>query len=88
MGQCQESYGNLLVPAVLEKMPGEICRQLARENSANNWKLEDLRQSTEKLASWRLAPRTATWESMITWLRRLFTQERDNKLGTRLRVLT
>ena len=24
MGQCQESYGNLLVPVVLEKMPGEI----------------------------------------------------------------
>ena len=26
MGQCQESYGTLLVPVVLEKMPGDICR--------------------------------------------------------------
>ena len=43
MGQCQESYGNLLVPVVLENMPGEICRQLARENSSNNWELGDLR---------------------------------------------
>ena len=82
MEQCQESYGNLLVPVVLKKMPGEICRQLARENCANKWKLEELRQSTEKSASWRLAPCTATRESILTWLRCLFTQERDNKQGT------
>ena len=30
MDQCQESYGNLLVPVVLEKMAGEIRKQLAR----------------------------------------------------------
>ena len=30
MGQCQESYSNLLVPVVLEKIPREICRRLAR----------------------------------------------------------
>ena len=39
MGQCQESYGNLLLPVVLEKVSGEICRQIARENSVNNWEL-------------------------------------------------
>lgn len=37
MGQCQESYGNLLVPLVLEKMPGEIRKQLSRENGENDW---------------------------------------------------
>ena len=30
------------MPVVLENMPGEICRQLARENSSNNWELGDL----------------------------------------------
>ena len=35
MGQCQESYGSLLVPVVLEKIPGEIRRQLARENGTS-----------------------------------------------------
>ena len=48
MGQYQESYDNLLVPSMLEKMPGEICRQLACENSANNWKLEDLRRAINR----------------------------------------
>lgn len=37
MGQCQESYGNLLVPLVLEKMRGEIRKQLSRENGENDW---------------------------------------------------
>ena len=27
------SYGNLLLPVVLEKVSGEICGQIARENS-------------------------------------------------------
>ena len=45
MGQCQESYGNLLVPVVLEKMPGEIRKQLARENGDNDWVLADLRRA-------------------------------------------
>ena len=29
-------------------MPGEFCRQLACENSANNWKLEDLRRAINR----------------------------------------
>ena len=32
----------MLVPDVLEKMPGEMCSQLARENSTSNLKIEDL----------------------------------------------
>ena len=48
MGQRQESFGNLIVPVVLQKVPGEICIQLARENSANNWKLEDLRRAINR----------------------------------------
>ncbi|XP_045171011.2 uncharacterized protein LOC123533438 [Mercenaria mercenaria] len=48
MGQCQESYGSLLVPVVLEKLPSEIRKQLARENVENNWRLEDLRASINR----------------------------------------
>ena len=29
-------------------MTEEICRQLARENSANNWKFEDLRRTINR----------------------------------------
>ena len=42
------SYGNLLLPVVLEKMSGEICRQIARENSVNNWELGDLRRAINR----------------------------------------
>ena len=48
MGQCQESYGSLLVPVVLEKIPGEIRRQLARENGTSEWTLEELRRAINK----------------------------------------
>ena len=48
VGQCQESYGNLLVSVVLEKVSGEICRQIARENSVNNWELGDLRRAINR----------------------------------------
>ena len=48
LGQCQESYGFLLGPVVLEKMPGEIRKQLARENGVNDWVLADLRRAINR----------------------------------------
>jgi hypothetical protein len=48
MGQCQENYGNLLVPVILDKMPSEIRKQLARENGENNWVLDDLRRAINR----------------------------------------
>ena len=48
MGQNQENYGNLLVPVVLDKMPSEVRRQLARENGDTDWVLADLRRTINR----------------------------------------
>ena len=76
MGQWQESCGNLLVSVVLDKMPGEIRKQLARENGY--WGIGAV-QSTEKSAYWRLVPGTINHKSTISWPRRHFTQERGRE---------
>ena len=48
MGQFQEAYGCLLVPVVLDKLPSEIRKHLAREHSDSNWRLADLRLALKK----------------------------------------
>lgn len=48
MGQFQETYGSLLVPIVLDKLPSEIRKNLAREHGDSNWRLADLRQALKK----------------------------------------
>ncbi|XP_071135358.1 uncharacterized protein [Mytilus edulis] len=45
LGQSQDSYGTLLVPIILNKLPGEIKKNLAREHGTENWLLRDLRKS-------------------------------------------
>ena len=45
LGQSQETYGKLLVPIILNKLPGEVRRNLAREHKSNTWMLRDLRKS-------------------------------------------
>lgn len=44
LGQGQESYGNLLVPVVLEKLQ----RNMTRDHRDCNWQLPDLRQALKK----------------------------------------
>ena len=43
LGQTDDTYGSLLVPIVLNKLPGEIRKNLAREHRSTNWTLSDLR---------------------------------------------
>ena len=45
IGQQQDTYGDLLVPVILEKLPADIKRNLARERGDTNWKLCDLRRA-------------------------------------------
>ncbi|XP_060568771.1 uncharacterized protein LOC132727352 [Ruditapes philippinarum] len=45
LGQQQESYGDLLVPIVLDKLPGEMTKNLARGHGDRNWLLCDLRRA-------------------------------------------
>ena len=44
LGQCSDTYGDLLVPIILEKLPGEVRGNLAREHNGDaHWSLPDLR---------------------------------------------
>ena len=45
LGQSQEMYGSLLVPVVLEKLPFEIRKSIAREHGTDNLDLQNLRKS-------------------------------------------
>ncbi|XP_052245580.1 uncharacterized protein LOC127854555 [Dreissena polymorpha] len=48
LGQHQDMYGSLLVPVVLEKLPMDIRKNLARVNENNDWFLQDLRRAINK----------------------------------------
>ena len=46
LGQCSDTYGDLLVPIILEKLPGEVRRNLALEHNGDaHWSFPDLRSS-------------------------------------------
>ncbi|XP_060571807.1 uncharacterized protein LOC132729986 [Ruditapes philippinarum] len=45
LGQCQNTYGTLLVPVIIDKLPAEIRKSLARENGNDEWLLETLRKA-------------------------------------------
>ena len=45
LGQTDDTYGSLLVPIILNKLPGEIRKNLAREHRSTNWILRDLRRA-------------------------------------------
>ncbi len=45
LGEAQDSYGNLLIPIILERLSSETRRNLARENKTKTWTLSDLRQA-------------------------------------------
>ena len=42
--QMESSYGTLLVPVILKKIPEEIRKNIAREHVSSNWSLSDLRK--------------------------------------------
>ena len=44
LGKREESYGDLLVPIILEKLPGSLRKILAREHGNQEWSLSDLRR--------------------------------------------
>jgi hypothetical protein len=46
--ECQETYGNLLVPIIRDKLPTAVRQSMARDHGTNRWKLPDLRCAIEK----------------------------------------
>ena len=73
MGQSEELYGSLLVPVVLDKMPGEICKQSAQENGGNDWLLRDLHHAINRKIGILEAGTTHSEPEINDY----FTQERD-----------
>ncbi|XP_006825219.1 uncharacterized protein LOC102808985 [Saccoglossus kowalevskii] len=45
LGKSEESYGDLLVPIVMEKLPPNTRKQIARDHGNNEWNLPELRQA-------------------------------------------
>jgi transposase InsO family protein len=45
LGECQGSYGDLLVPIIMKKLPSELRRNLAREHGNVRWQIQDLRSA-------------------------------------------
>lgn len=45
LGKAEESYGDLLVPIIQEKLPGKFRQLIAREHGNKEWTLADLRRS-------------------------------------------
>ncbi|XP_060593550.1 uncharacterized protein LOC132748019 [Ruditapes philippinarum] len=45
LGQNQNTYGTLLVPVIIDKLPAEIRKSLARENGSDELLLETLRKA-------------------------------------------
>ena len=45
LGKSESSYGDFLVPIVLEKLPGSVRTQIARDHGDTAWTLSQLRQA-------------------------------------------
>ena len=45
LGESQATYGKLLVPIIVKKLPGEMRRHLRRVHGTSTWLLQDLRRS-------------------------------------------
>ncbi|XP_053402668.1 uncharacterized protein LOC128557990 [Mercenaria mercenaria] len=48
LGLFQETYGSLLVPIIIDKLPDEMRKHIAREHGDNNWQLDELRRAINK----------------------------------------
>ena len=48
LGQSKDSYGTLLVPIILGKLPVETRRSLARDHPAFEWTIDELREAILK----------------------------------------
>jgi len=44
VGQTENTYGPLLVPVILKKLPGDVRINLTRHHESNSWQLNELLQ--------------------------------------------
>ncbi|KAL5009405.1 hypothetical protein ScPMuIL_014986 [Solemya velum] len=48
LGQCQDSYGTLLIPIIIGKLPADVRRNISRDNGSDKWELNSLRERIRK----------------------------------------
>ncbi|KAL5009110.1 hypothetical protein ScPMuIL_014691 [Solemya velum] len=48
LGQCQDSYGTLLIPIIIGKLPADVRRNIMRDNGSDKWELNSLRERIRK----------------------------------------
>ena len=48
LGRTDDTYGELLIPIILEKLPRKIRKEIAREHGDREWSLSDLRAAIRK----------------------------------------
>ena len=48
LGELQDTYGNLLIPIILERLPSETRRHLARDHGTGSWTFPSLRKALNR----------------------------------------
>ncbi|XP_069139306.1 uncharacterized protein [Argopecten irradians] len=48
LGQCEESFGSLLIPIIKNKLPPNVRQNITRDNGGDNWELKSLREAIGK----------------------------------------
>ncbi|VDI62568.1 Hypothetical predicted protein [Mytilus galloprovincialis] len=48
LGQCQDTYGSLLIPVMLGKLPITVKSNITRENGNDDWTLGNLRKAIQR----------------------------------------
>ena len=82
LGKSQEVYGDLLVSVILKKLPVEVRRNLAREQTSAEWTFDDLTGAILKEISWTPNIRFPQKHSFLSyWIQKRFehsnTQEKS-----------
>ena len=48
LGKCEDNYGDLLIPIILEKLPSQLKTQISREHGDSAWSLKQMREAIYK----------------------------------------
>ena len=66
LGKDEVSYGELLVPMVLDKLPSSVRKQLARDHGNNEWTLQDLKNALKReIEAMQAGEQTSVNDSMV-----------------------
>ena len=79
LGQTQETYGTLLVPIIMKKLPGEVRQHLAREHRIQTWVLRDLCKSILDEINIMNAEQEIEWSHLLPTTSAFFAEAKSTK---------